>query len=107
MGSQTAKGDIKQLKQWLFAKPQPQSLALEQGLTMLADIDLRPQITQIKQPWFRIWGKLDGLVPRNVITLMPTMDNTHDLILAKSSHAPFISHPQEFAAELDLWLNSL
>ena len=106
MGSQTAKGDIKQLREWVLAKPQAQFTALQQGLAMLADIDLREQTSNIKQPWLRIWGKLDGLVPRRVIKLMPVMENTQDTILAKASHAPFISHTEEFVTCLQEWLKS-
>lgn len=106
MGSQTAKGDIKQLREWVLAKPQAQFTALQQGLAMLADIDLREQTSNIKQPWLRIWGKLDGLVPRRVIKLMPVMENTQDAILAKASHAPFISHTEEFVTCLQEWLKS-
>ena len=106
MGSQTAKADIKQLKQWVLAKPQPQFLALEQGLAMLANVDIRTQTSDIKQPWLRLWGKLDGLVPRKVIKLAPVMPNTEDVILAKASHAPFISHSEEFVASLQAWLQS-
>ncbi|ACJ31467.1 BioH [Shewanella piezotolerans WP3] len=106
MGSQTAKGDIKQLREWVLAKPQAQFPALQQGLSMLANVDIREQTTNIKQPWLRLWGKLDGLVPRKVIQLMPVMENTQDTMLAKASHAPFISHTEEFVTKLEEWLKS-
>jgi len=104
MGSQTVKGDIKQLREWVLAKPQPQFTALDQGLDMLARVDLRNQLPLIKQPWLRIWGKLDGLVPRRVIKLMPNLSNSEDIILPKASHAPFISHTGDFVTALDRWL---
>ncbi|WP_346348109.1 pimeloyl-ACP methyl ester esterase BioH [Shewanella abyssi] len=104
MGSQTAKGDIKQLREWVLAKPQPQFSALEQGLAMLTNVDLRTELTRIEQPWLRIWGKLDGLVPRRVIKLMPDLSNSEDVILPKASHAPFISHTDDFVIALNSWL---
>ncbi|WOT05411.1 pimeloyl-ACP methyl ester esterase BioH [Shewanella sp. DAU334] len=104
MGSQTAKGDIKQLRQWVLAKPQAQKSALEQGLSMLANVDLRAQLTQIQQPWLRVWGKKDGLVPRSVIKLMPQQSHVEDVIFAQASHAPFISHADDFCSSLNSWL---
>lgn len=104
MGSETAKEDIKQLRDLVLAKPLPAAQALEQGLEMLKNIDLRSQLSQIQQPWLRIWGRLDGLVPKRVVPLMPTMSNAEDVLLAKASHAPFISHSELFLAELQRWL---
>ena len=41
MGSEHARDDIRQLRHWLAERPAPQFAALEAGLTLLADIDLR------------------------------------------------------------------
>lgn len=102
MGSEDARADIKQLKQLLETKPKAHPIALNQGLEMLQDVDLRQQISEISQPWLRIWGRLDGLVPKRVIELMP--DNGDNEILAKASHAPFISHRHECIQKLYKWL---
>ncbi|GIU38276.1 pimeloyl-ACP methyl ester esterase BioH [Shewanella schlegeliana] len=107
MGSATAKGDIKQLRELVLAKPKAQQSALAQGLTMLERVDLRSQLPQISQPWLRIWGRLDGLVPRRVIKTMPQLSRSQDLLLNKASHAPFISHQQEFVEGFNQWLDKL
>ncbi|MGS0681714.1 pimeloyl-ACP methyl ester esterase BioH [Shewanella sp. 125m-7] len=107
MGSQTAKADIKQLRELVLARPRAQQSALAQGLNMLETVDLRPHLSQIQQPWLRIWGRLDGLVPRRVINAMPQRENSQDMLLTKASHAPFISHQTEFTDAYKLWLNSL
>ncbi len=107
MGSASAKQDIKQLKELVLAKPLPNKQALEQGLKMLQEVDLRPELTQLTQPWLRMWGRLDGLVPRRVQPLMPTSEQIQDITLAKASHAPFISHRQEFMQALTNWLEQL
>lgn len=108
MGSVTAKDDIKQLRELVLSRPLPQTAALEQGLDMLKHVDLRPQIIQIEQPWLRIWGRLDGLVPRRVPPLMPKDEQRYqDLILHKASHAPFISHKDEFITGLVNWIAKL
>lgn len=104
MGSQTAKGDIKQLREWVLAKPKPHLSALTQGLEMLTSVDLRSELPLIKQPWLRIWGKLDGLVPRKVVKLMPNLSNSEDIVLPKASHAPFISHTNDVVNSLNDWI---
>lgn len=106
MGSQTAKADIKQLRELVLARPQAQQSALAQGLSMLETVDLRAQISAIKQPWLRIWGRLDGLVPRRVVNAMPQLEHSQDMLMLKASHAPFISHSAEFIEAYLLWLNT-
>jgi pimeloyl-[acyl-carrier protein] methyl ester esterase len=104
MGSDNAKADINQIKQLVLSKPLPSKQALSQGLAMLEDVDLRGQLSQITQPWLRVWGKLDGLVPRRVIEQMPQAQHITDIVLNKASHAPFISHPDEFLHNLLPWI---
>lgn len=108
MGSETAKQDIKQLRDLVMAKPLPQASALKQGLTMLKEVDLRPQLGTLDLPWLRVWGRLDGLVSRRVPPLMPPAnDQIQDLILTKASHAPFFSHKQAFSEGVLSWLNKI
>lgn len=104
MGSETAKEDIKQLRDLVLARPLADATALTQGLEMLNQIDLRSQLSNINQPWLRIWGRLDGLVPKRVQPNMPTASQTTDVMLSKASHAPFVSHRQEFLQTLLPWL---
>ncbi len=107
MGSTSAKDDIKQLRELVLSRPLPESAALIQGLDMLKHVDLRPQISQIVQPWLRIWGRLDGLVPRRVPALMPKdRPQYRDLIFHRASHAPFISHRDEFITGLNEWVET-
>lgn len=107
MGSETAKDDIRQLRDLVLARPLPNADALAQGLAMLADVDLRPQLAQLQQPWLRIWGRLDGLVPKRVQAKMPTATHIEDVMLAKASHAPFFSHREAFLAPFVDWIDTL
>ncbi|MFQ6372331.1 pimeloyl-ACP methyl ester esterase BioH [Shewanella sp. YIC-542] len=104
MGSATARDDIRHIKELVLAKPLPDADALAQGLMMLKQVDLRPEMSAISQPWLRIWGRLDGLVSRRLPPLLPVSGLTTDVMLPKASHAPFISHPQEFLQHLQDWL---
>jgi pimeloyl-[acyl-carrier protein] methyl ester esterase len=104
MGSDTMKQDLQDLKQLLLDKPLPQTHALEQGLAMLAEVDLRHDINKIHQPWLRFWGRLDGLVPQKIQAHLPHGALIEDVIQHKASHAPFISHTEEFSQHLLTWL---
>ncbi|MBR9728060.1 pimeloyl-ACP methyl ester esterase BioH [Shewanella intestini] len=104
MGSPHAKADIKRIKQLVLAKPHADVSALTFGLSLLATLDLRPQQGNIHQPWLRIWGKLDCLVPRKIIRQLHQASNISDVIINKASHAPFISHKEEFNQQLTDWL---
>ncbi|QYK05128.1 pimeloyl-ACP methyl ester esterase BioH [Shewanella zhangzhouensis] len=108
MGSETAREDIKRLRDLVLSRPLPQQVALDQGLNMLKDVDLRPELATLSQPWLRVWGRLDGLVPKRVMPAMPSPAGAcEDLMLAKASHAPFFSHPSEFVTGVKDWLSRL
>ncbi|WP_404839823.1 pimeloyl-ACP methyl ester esterase BioH [Aeromonas media] len=97
MGSEHARNDIRQLRHWLMERPAPQLAALEAGLGLLADVDLRDELVGLDLPWLRIYGRLDSLVPKAVIPLLDERyPASRSLVLEKASHAPFISHPEPF-----------
>ncbi|EOD57110.1 pimeloyl-ACP methyl ester esterase BioH [Aeromonas molluscorum] len=105
MGSEHARDDIRQLKQWLAERPAPQLAALTAGLTMLAEVDLREELAQLALPWLRVYGRLDSLVPRAGIPLLDERyPRSESQVLSKASHAPFISHPGPFVTGIREWL---
>ncbi|MCL1142849.1 pimeloyl-ACP methyl ester esterase BioH [Shewanella gaetbuli] len=107
MGSESAKSDIQVIKSLVLAKPLPEQQSLQQGLDMLANIDLRHQLAEIELPWLRIWGRLDGLVPKRTLKMLNADQKTTDIILQKASHAPFISHSSLFIEQIKPWLNKI
>ena len=105
MGSPNAKQDIKQVKQAVFSRPAPNQDALATGLSILADIDLRGVLFQLSMPVCRMYGRLDGLVPIKVALDMDALiPHSTKVVFEQASHAPFISHSDEFIAELRYFL---
>lgn len=105
MGSPNAKQDIKQVKQAVFSRPAPNQDALATGLSILADIDLREVLSQLSMPVCRMYGRLDGLVPIKVALDMDALvPHSTKVVFEQASHAPFISHSDEFIAELRYFL---
>jgi len=97
MGSETAKQDIRKIKHWVLSKPTPASNVLAAGLNMLETIDLRSDLKYLPENTHVLLGKLDSLVPvKAAEQILDSKPNLNVTVVDKASHAPFISHPQEF-----------
>jgi len=101
MGTESARQDARRLKSAVLALPMPEVEVLNGGLDILKESDLREPLAGLTVPFLRIYGYLDGLVPRKVI---PRLDAawpaSESLTIQKAAHAPFISHPAEFCQAL-------
>ena len=81
----------------MLSRPQPQLAALTLGLALLENVDLRPSLSALSQPWLRLYGRLDALVPiKTEPVLSAQYPQSQSYIFADASHAPFISHLNEF-----------
>ena len=101
MGTETARQDARMLKSTVLSLPMPDVDVLNGGLEILKTVDLREPLATLDVPHLRIYGYLDGLVPRKVVPLLDALwPQSESLVIAKAAHAPFISHPGEFCAAL-------
>lgn len=108
MGSEHAREDIRRLRNSLASRPAPDPRALAAGLGLLGETDLRAQLAQLEMPLLRLYGRLDGLVPRKAAVLTDKLAPTsHSHIEPKASHAPFISHPDATADRIRDFLHRL
>ena len=108
MGSSTAKHDIKQIKTHIQHYPIPALAALRAGLNILSVSDLRHQLSTIKAPTLRMYGRLDSLVPLAALEAVAQLHpNSESYVFAHASHAPFISHPDEFVERVTAFVHSL
>lgn len=108
MGSPHVRQDVKALKKLIMQYPMPSRNTLDEALKLLEEVDLRDALTRSSHPTLYMFGRLDTLVPRNVIPLIELLvphANYH--IFDKASHAPFISHRDDFIEVLQDWLASL
>lgn len=106
MGSETQKQDIQRLKQTVFLHGQPAKKALRGGLNILREADLRDQLQQISHETLRVYGRLDGLVPLKAVEkIAELMPNSEQVVFRKASHAPFLSHAEEFLTTVIEFLN--
>lgn len=104
MGAEHARADIQQLRQAIAQYPLPESAALQGALRLLAEQDLRDVLASLPQPVSGCFGRLDALVPAAIVPQLQLMlPKAQFMILDKASHAPFISHPQDFVTWLTNW----
>ena len=97
LGSDTAKQDIKQIRDLVLAAQEPEAVALSEGLKLLETQDLRARWNSLHCPIYCLFGRLDSLVPNRAIELIAELAPELELdVIKKASHAPFISHPQDF-----------
>lgn len=108
MGSPQIRQDIKLITQLVMTKPMANQQVLDKSLSLLETVDYRERLKEVSQPFLRLYGRLDGLVPNKVITRINDIspESSQHVIFQQSSHAPFISQPHEFIETLSLWLKS-
>ena len=107
MGSPHLRQDIKQIRNLVMQYPLPSRATLDDSLALLETVDLRNQLAQISVPFLRLYGRLDSLVPKTIPTLVTELHPKSDQhIFTKASHAPFISHFDEFISVLTQWLKN-
>lgn len=101
MGTESARQDARKLKSAVLALPMPTVEVLNGGLEILKTIDLREALASLPMPFLRLYGHLDGLVPRKIVPLLDQRwPASQSYVFPKAAHAPFISHPEAFCQQL-------
>ncbi len=94
-GSETARQQRRTLNALLKKTEPPQPQALQAGLTLLQNTDLRPELSQIHSPALLCLGGCDTLVPVGVGEACqqwwPTL---RKVCIKPAAHVPFLSHPE-------------
>ncbi len=107
MGSPHIRQDLKLITQLVMAHDFPNQQTLSDSLALLSQCDLRQCIPDIKPPFLRLYGQNDSLVPKAVIDKVSHLAPKSDLhLFEKASHAPFISHIDDFYKVLNNWLTT-
>ena len=105
MGSPHIRQDIKQITHLVMQHNMPSKETLDESLSLLETSDHRKQLASIQQPFLRLYGNNDSLVPKLVIEQIAKLAHQSEQhIFAQASHAPFISHLDDFNEVLTLWL---
>ncbi|MFT4270765.1 MAG: pimeloyl-ACP methyl ester esterase BioH [Pantoea sp.] len=101
LGTESARQDARQLKEVVLSQPMPSVAVLEGGLEILRHCDLRASLDALRLPFLRLYGYLDGLVPRRIAAELDVRwPQSPSVVMEKAAHAPFISHPEAFCQHI-------
>jgi pimeloyl-[acyl-carrier protein] methyl ester esterase len=101
-GSEHGRAALHALRAHLFVRGEPDAAVLQSGLDVLARADLRDTVREIAAPALVVVGGRDTLTPPQAGEwLARALPNARLARIEGAAHAPFLSHPREFAAALD------
>jgi pimeloyl-[acyl-carrier protein] methyl ester esterase len=96
-GGEQEKEQLQMLRLSLMSRGEPDLAALQAGLAILRDVDLRAALSEIAQPTLLIAGDRDTLTPLAASQYMAAqMPAAQMATIAGAAHAPFLSHPEVF-----------
>jgi len=105
-GSERERELLAALRSALLSRGEPDPGALQAGLEILCNCDLRGELPNIGQPALVIAGERDTLTPPQAAHyLAAQMPNARLVIIKGAAHAPFLSHPDEFMQHLTSFLH--
>ena len=105
-GSDHAKEEIRALRDDLFARGEPPASVLADGLELLETSDLRATLPTLSAPSLWLAGRRDRLVdPRAMREAAALAPDAAVHVVEHAGHAPFLTHADEVAAQLDMFLS--
>ena len=100
-GSENERELLQMLRERMANSGEPDMEALQGGLEILRDTDLRRELAQIVQATLVIAGERDTLTPLAASAyLAQALPNAYLASIAGAAHAPFLSHPQIFVEHI-------
>lgn len=105
-GADTQRDDVRKLKEILYFCGLPAKRALAGGLDILAQVDVRQTLAQLRQPVLMLFGENDNIVPAAVALAVEGLNPAVRVAVQQGvAHVPFISAPDIFlTALMDFYL---
>ena len=92
---------VRKLQHSIALRGQASSQALNTGLKILLETDLRPLLSTVESPLHWYLGAKDALVPVALAKVLTESLAQADVVVhPQASHAPFLSHPEDFIKQL-------
>lgn len=100
-GSEHAKEELRALRDGLFARGEPTTQALADGLELLQATDLRAALPRLSPPSLWLAGRRDRVVdPRAMRTAAERAPHSRFEQIEHAGHAPFLTHADAVADAL-------
>lgn len=107
LGSNSAQEELGKLRVQAFERGEPSQLALQQGLQLLDQQDLRSELPALRVPSLWIAGSRDRLVPPGAMAAAAAMaPGARSIQIENAGHAPFLGAPDEVAVAIDGFLQA-
>ena len=107
-GDEAARASLRELREALFIRGEPDTVSLAAGLELLRNGDLRAESQAISVPTLVIAGGYDRLTPPGAgKVLAERIPGAKFKLIPKSAHAPFISHAYEFVQAVAGFMDGL
>ena len=104
-GDAQAGRHLRSLRKHLSAAPLPEKQTLADGLQILAETDLRADLTSLQQPILAILGAKDRLIPASSGSAMQRLNPGARIeVLPQAAHLPFLSQTERLADGLSHFL---
>jgi pimeloyl-[acyl-carrier protein] methyl ester esterase len=101
MGDNSARMMIRLLRKKLEERPAPTTQTLQRALDILLETDLRSEIERLRKPTLLVHGDRDTLAPVQAAHwMMQNLPVGFLRVMAGASHAPFLSHQEQFVEAL-------
>jgi pimeloyl-[acyl-carrier protein] methyl ester esterase len=108
MGSEHARQELRTLRAALVERGEPAPRALQEGLHLLENTDLRGALPALPVPSLWLAGQRDRLVSARAMQAAAALaPQATDHVVAHGGHAPFLGHTDEVAAHLQHFVAAL
>ena len=105
-GSEYGRATLALMREQLFARGEPSPGMLAGALAVLAGTDLRLDLAALAQPTLVVAGSRDTLIlPGAGAWLAEHLPDAKCITISGAGHAPFLSHPEAFAAAVEGFLD--
>jgi pimeloyl-[acyl-carrier protein] methyl ester esterase len=108
IGSEHARAELRTLKENLYARGEPSPQALQQGLVLLEQSDLRGALLTLSVPSLWLSGHRDRLVSPAAMQAAAAMTpESRYLDIPGGGHAPFLGHADQVADHVRDFMENL
>ncbi len=105
MGSSEQMKNVRLVRELLATKSAPKVAALQQGLALLKNTDLRNNLADIKCPCLLLSGERDSLISGSATRFIAErLAHARSYLFKGGSHAPFLSHAAAFNSNVEQFI---
>ena len=105
LGSASAQVELRKLRAQAFERGEPSPRALQEGLVLLDELDLRDELPRLQVPSLWVSGRRDRLVPAGAMPAAAALaPGARSVVIDDAGHAPFLGAADAVAGEVDAFM---